>query len=347
MREENGAMDRGERRENDVFRIVPPLCGVPVITFILMLLFSAGAAVLACDGPYEGWLWLVISAGLAAYADFISGSRLTLLAPIVGAAISAVLFYPCVPLWTLAAAPIGYFISAAARGRIGRNMSIILSSAAVIIFAALHFAALSALSGELSINGMIAQAVAPYSRAKEIILQNKELLIKNGITEDPTELLSHMRNVLLRAAPSTVCVCALMISWLSSAVMNTLSRFFTPHAFICGKKTVMSVSSAVVFVAAYLIVLLFGSNDSSVIVLAAENLSTMLMPGFFVVGISELAAALKARIGGISLGFYIAAVVITMLMSMGGVAVLYAAYGVFHTMRVRYLEIIAERGDEL
>lgn len=304
--------------------------GVPVFTVILIAALSMVTAGKAVSGPYDGTLWLVISAALTAFLDRISSSRLLLLLPVAGALCGAVIFRQP-PVWPLAAISTGYFISASSRGKIRKNTAFICSSAFLLAAALLHFAALAALAGNLSPEGITAEIVRPYTDFKAIYSEYSAYLAEYGMAVDESAL-STLKNEFLKSSPALAIDAALIVTWLAYLGMALLSRFFTADMPDHGRGFSMSMISAYVFTAAYFVALISGIDGGGAVSAAAGNIVSVLVPGFTAVGFTGLLRRVKRKTqGGFLYAAYIALSVFLILSSLGTVTVIYVFAGVVYT----------------
>lgn len=136
---------------------------------------------------------------------------------------------------------------------------------------------------------------------KEIVAENSQSFAQAGIKLD-SNAIKMLKDELLKIMPAVVVCCGLVIAWLSMALASCLSKFFSYDGAPFGCSIQMSLTSAYVFAAAYLITLLFGSlYGNTAVIVAAENISIILIPGFFVCGLSASAGSIRRRSGGGSL----------------------------------------------
>lgn len=314
--------------------------GVPAPTVVLAILLSAGCALLA-RGFYNGCLWLCLSAALAAVAAFSSGHRSLVLAPLLGSAAAAVIYAPFIPVWSAAAVPLAWLICLSAEGRITKNVSLIAAAGAAIVLALAQFASDAYLGGELSFGAVWSLIKAPFSEMRYLLGEYIGTLGSDstglyGLSgAELLEMLDSMRNSLLRSLPSITIVSGLVIGWLAHTVFGGCIRFLAqPRPDMRGPVT-MSLASACIFSAAYLITLLLGASMSdSAVVVSAENISSVLIPGFFAVGFRSLLSAAKRRTGGGAPFAVIAVLAVGILIwSAGMAAVLFSIIGVINTFR--------------
>ena len=114
------------------------------------------------------------------------------------------------------------------------------------------------------------------------------------------------------ATPALFAVFAQTLSYLALGIYQLAIRLCrTPYMLPRNYRITVSRASAVIFVAAYLINLFSGSTQMSVLQIATANLSTILMPGIFLMGLNSLARRAKDPLRHRS--FIITAVVIGFL----------------------------------
>lgn len=311
--------------------------GIPVFTIIILILIALASCVMLNGGPYGGWFAFVVAAGSVAFLDLVTDSRLVYIIPFAAVILSYVIFHPAFSVWTFAVVPAALFTAYSARGRINKNTALICSAAFILAFAGLHFVIQAALGGNLSAGGIIDEILLPYREMKEIVAENSQSFAQAGIKLDSSAI-KMLKDELLKIMPAVVVCCGLVIAWLSMALASCLSKFFSYDGAPFGCSIQMSLTSAYVFAAAYLITLLFGSlYGNTAVIVAAENISIILIPGFFVCGLSASAGSIRRRSGG---GFpyviYCVAVLFLMAVSFGMISVIFVFYGVFHTFYKRY-----------
>ncbi len=311
--------------------------GVPVFTVIILILIALASCAALKEGPYGGWLVFVAAAGLVAYLDFLTDSRLVYIIPFAAVILSYVIFHPAFSVWTFAVVPSAFFTAEAARGRINKNTALICSAAFILAFAGLHFVLQAALGGDFSVRGVINEILLPYREMKEIFEENSQSIAEAGINLD-SGAIKMLKDELIKIMPAAVVCCGLVIAWLSMGLASCLSKFFSYDGVPFGCGIQMSLISAYVFAAAYLITLLFGSlYGNTAIIVTAENISIMLMPGFFVCGLWTSAGNIKRKTGGgMPFVIYCAAVLFLMTVSFGTFSVIFVFYGVIHTFYKRY-----------
>lgn len=326
-------------KENDVQVVAEKhkFKGVPVFTVLILILIALLSCAALNGGPYGGWFIYVAATGLVAYLDVLTDSRLVYLIPFAAVILSYVIFHPAFSVWAFAVVPSAFFTASAARGKINKNTALICSAVFILAFAVLHFALQAAIGGDFSIQGITNEILLPYREMKEIFVENSQSFAEAGIKLDSSTI-KMLKDELIKIMPAVVICCGLVIAWLSMWLASCLSKFFSYEGVPISCGIQMSLISAYVFTAAYLITLLFGSlYGNTAIIVAAENISIILIPGFFVCGLWTSAGNIRRKSGGgMPFVMYCAAVLFLMTVSFGMFSVIFVFYGVIHTFYKRY-----------
>lgn len=304
--------------------------GVPVFTVILIAALSVITAGYAVSGPYYGTLGLILAASFTAFLVRITNSRLTLLLPLVGAVCGAVIFRQP-PVWPLAAISTGYFMATSSLGKMRKNTAFICSSAFALAAALLHFTALAAIGGDLSVSGITAEIVRPYTEFKAVYAEYSAYLAEYGMVIDESALRT-FKNEFIRSSPALAIDAVLIVTWLSYLGMTVLSRFFTADMPVHGRGFSMSMISAYVFTAAYFVAIISGIDGGGAVSTAASNIVSVLVPGFTAVGFTGFLRRVKRKTrGGFLYAAYIVLSVLLIMSSLGTVTVVYIFAGVVYT----------------
>jgi len=199
------------------------------------------------------------------------------------------------------------------------------------------------LSGEI-INGFAEDLLSPVRG----VLENASLYDKNGeviylYTAEQVDLVIGSAKLLM---PSVIICAANVFAYLSTAVFHLFMRAFSITAMLGeNKKWKLKLSpvSAVVFGAAYIISVLFRTGAATPVSVAVMNLIVILVPGFALIGIREIVGRIRQREEVHVTPFYIAALVILVLINPVTCLIMLAFFGVIDTLVAQFG--IGRRGE--
>ncbi len=180
-------------------------------------------------------------------------------------------------------------------------------------YEAMEQAAQSAGTAEGGFSHPIIDAPAAENAAPSLSVPDPDAAKQSAMTEAYIRTLVDLSvNSVKLATPALFAVSAQIISYFALGVYQLLVRLCrTPYMLPRKYRITVSRAAAILFIAAYLINLFPGGTQMSVMQIATANLSTILMPGIFLMGLNSLVRRAKDPLRRRS--FIITAVVIGFL----------------------------------
>ena len=245
-------------KENDVQIVAEKhkFKGVPVFTVIILILLALVSCAALNGGPYGGWFIYVAATGLVAYLDVLTDSRLVYIIPFAAVILSYVIFHPAFSVWAFAVVPSAFFTASAARGKINKNTALICSAVFILTSGVLfHFVLQAAIGGDFSIQGITNEILLPYREIKEIFVENRQSLAEAGIKLDSMHEI--LQDELLNLCPRWLFAAVWLSHGFRCGWLHAFQSFFSYEGVPISCGIQMSLISAYVFTAAYLITLIF------------------------------------------------------------------------------------------
>ena len=180
-------------------------------------------------------------------------------------------------------------------------------------YEAMEQAAQSAGTTEGGFSHPIIDAPAAENAAPSLSVPDPDAAKQSAMTEAYIRTLVDLSvNSVKLATPALFAVSAQIISYFALGIYQLLVRLCrTPYMLPRKYRITVSRAAAILFIAAYLINLFPGGTQMSVMQIATANLSTILMPGIFLMGLNSLVRRAKDPLRRRS--FIITAVVIGFL----------------------------------